>query len=105
MNNLVCHKGGVKMKSKRDIYEPMAVELGLTKKGAKDAVNYVFETIAKHLSDGEKVRIDGFGIFEVRERAERKGRNPQTGETITITAKKSPAFKAGKGLKDKVNEA
>ena len=93
------------MKSKRDIYEPMAVELGLTKKGAKDAVNYVFGEIAKHLADGEKVRIDGFGIFEVRERAERKGRNPQTGETITITAKKSPAFKAGKRLKDKVNEA
>ena len=91
------------MKTKRDIYESMAVELGLTKKGSKEAVDYVFGEISKYLSEG--VRIDGFGIFEVRERAERKGRNPQTGETIVIEAKKSPAFKAGKGLKDKVNKA
>lgn len=93
------------MKSKRDIFEPMAVDLGLTKKGAKEAVDYVFEKISEFLSDGEKVRIDKFGNFEVRERAERKGRNPQTGKAITITDKKSPAFKAGKGLKDKVNKA
>lgn len=92
------------MKSKRDIYEPMAVELGLTKKGAKDAVNYVFGEIAKHLADGEKVRIDGFGIFEVRERAERKGRNPQTGKAITIKAKKAPVFKSGTALKQLVNK-
>ena len=93
------------MKSKRDIFEPMAVDLGLTKKGAKDAVDYVFGKISEFLSDGEKVRIDKFGNFEVRERAERKGCNPQTGKEITITAKKSPAFKAGKGLKEKVNKA
>lgn len=93
------------MKSKRDIFEPMAVDLGLTKKGAKKAVDYVFEKISEFLSDGEKVRIDKFGNFEVRERAERKGRNPQTGKEITITAKKSPAFKAGKELKEKVNKA
>lgn len=93
------------MKSKRDIFEPMAVDLGLTKRGAKEAVDYVFEKISEFLSDGEKVRIDKFGNFEVRERAERKGRNPQTGKEITITAKKSPAFKAGKGLKEKVNKA
>ena len=106
LNNLVCHKGGVKkMKTKRDIYEPMAVELGLTKKGAKEAVDYVFRKISEYMSEGEKVRIDDFGNFEVRERAERKGRNPQTGENIVIEAKKSPAFKAGKGLKDKVNKA
>ena len=105
MKYIICHRGGVKMKSKRDIFEPMAVDLGLTKKGAKDAVDYVFEKISKFMSDGEKVRIDKFGNFEVRERAERKGRNPQTGEAITITAKKSPVFKAGKGLKDKVNKA
>lgn len=93
------------MKSKRDIYESMAVELGLTKKGAKEAVDYVFGEISKYLSEGEKVRIDDFGNFEVRKRAERKGRNPQTGEPIVIEAKKSPAFKAGTGLKDKVNKA
>lgn len=91
------------MKAKRDIYEPMAVELGLTKKGAKEAVDYVFAKIAEHLSDGEKVRIDNFGSFEVRKRAERKGRNPQTGEELTIKASNAPVFKAGKNLKDKVN--
>ena len=91
------------MKAKRDIYEPMASELGLTKKASKEAVEFVFAKIAEHLSEGEKVRIDGFGIFEVRNRAERKGRNPQTGKALTIKASKNPAFKAGKGLKDKVN--
>lgn len=91
------------MKTKRDIYESMASELGLTKKASKEAVEFVFAKIAEHLADGETVRIDGFGIFEVRDRAERKGRNPQTGEALTIKASKNPAFKAGKGLKDKVN--
>lgn len=92
------------MKSKRDIFEPMAVDLGLTKKGAKEAVDYVFEKISEFLSDGEKVRIDKFGNFEVRERAERKGRNPQTGETIKINASKAPVFKAGTALKELVNK-
>ena len=92
------------MKSKRDIFEPMAVDLGLTKKGAKEAVDYVFEKISEFLSDGEKVRIDKFGNFEVRERAERKGRNPQTGETIKIKASKAPVFKAGTALKELVNK-
>lgn len=91
------------MKAKRDISESMASELGLTKKASKEAVEFVFAKIAKHLAEGEKVRIDGFGTFEVRDRAERKGRNPQTGETLTIKASKIPAFKAGKQLKDKVN--
>ena len=92
------------MKSKRDIFEPMAVDLGLTKKGAKEAVDYVFEKISEYLSDGEKVRIAKFGNFEVRERAERKGRNPQTGETIKINASKAPVFKAGTALKELVNK-
>lgn len=91
------------MKAKQDIYESMAVELGLTKKGAKEAVDHVFNEIAKYLAEGEKVRIDNFGIFEVRNRAERKGRNRQTGQPLTIKASKNPAFKAGKHLKDKVN--
>ena len=91
------------MKTKRDIYESMAVELGLTKKASKEAVEYVFSKISEYMADGEKVRIDGFGIFEVRDRAERKGRNPQTGKELTIKASKNPSFKAGKGLKDKVN--
>lgn len=105
LNYIICHRGGVKMKSKRDIYEPMAVELGLTKKSSKEVVDYVFGKISEFLSDGEKVRIDKIGNFEVRERAERAGINPQTGEKITINAKKLPVFKAGKWLKDKVNKA
>lgn len=62
----------------------------------------MFDGIQTSLKDGEKVQVIGFGNFEVRERAARKGRNPQTGEEITIAASKSPAFKAGKQLKDAV---
>ena len=91
------------MKSKRDIYKSMAKELGYSNERSKEAVNYVFDKIAEFLADGEKVQLLGFGNFEVRERAERKGRNPQTGKALTIKASKNPAFKAGKGLKDKVN--
>ena len=74
----------------------------LTKKEAGLAVDAVFESIQKSLSDGEKVQLIGFGNFEVRERAARKGRNPQTGKEIDIPASKVPAFKAGKALKDAV---
>ncbi|MEG0628951.1 MAG: HU family DNA-binding protein, partial [Enterococcus sp.] len=66
------------------------------------AVDALFEGIQSSLKAGEKVQVIGFGNFEVRERAARKGRNPQTGEEITIAASKSPAFKAGKQLKDAV---
>ena len=62
----------------------------------------MFESIQKSLSDGEKVQLIGFGNFEVRDRAARKGRNPQSGEEIEIPASKVPAFKAGKALKDAV---
>lgn len=92
------------MKAKRDIYEPMAVELGLTKKASKEAVEYIFDKISEFLADGEKVQLLGFGNFEVRERAERKGRNPQTGKELTIKAKKAPVFKSGTALKELVNK-
>ena len=91
------------MKSKRDIYKSLAKDLGYSNARSKEAVEYVFDKIAEFLADGEKVQLIGFGNFEVRERAERKGRNPQTGKELTIKASKVPAFKAGKGLKDKVN--
>ena len=65
----------------------------------------VFDTVAQELAAGGKVQVIGFGTFEVRERAAREGRNPQNGKTITIAASKSPAFKAGKGLKEQVNAA
>lgn len=92
------------MKSKRDIYKSMAKELGYSNVRSKEAVEYIFDKISEFLSDGEKVQLLGFGNFEVRERAERKGRNPQTGKELTIKAKKAPVFKSGTALKELVNK-
>nr|WP_221426798.1 HU family DNA-binding protein [Sporosarcina cyprini] len=80
----------------------VAETAGLTKKDATKAVEAVFDTIQSALAKGDKVQLIGFGNFEVRERAARKGRNPQSGEEIEIAASKVPAFKAGKALKDAV---
>ena len=71
---------------------------------AELAVNAVFASVQKALVEDDKVQIIGFGTFEVRTRAARKGRNPQTGETIEIPASKNPVFKAGKALKEAVNQ-
>lgn len=90
------------MINKQSLVEQVAEKTGLTKKDATVAVDALFDGIQTSLKDGEKVQVIGFGNFEVRERAARKGRNPQTGEEITIAASKSPAFKAGKQLKDAV---
>lgn len=90
------------MINKQSLVEQVAEKTGLTKKDAMSAVDALFEGIQSSLKAGEKVQVIGFGNFEVRERAARKGRNPQTGEEITIAASKSPAFKAGKQLKDAV---
>ena len=81
----------------------MAAKTGLTKKNAEAALNAFVETVSEELAKGEKVSLVGFGTFEVSERAEREGRNPQTGETMKIAASKAPKFKAGKALKDQVN--
>lgn len=75
-----------------------------TKKDAEKALNVIVDVIKDALSEGEKVSIPDFGMFEVREKAERKGINPQTKEEIIVPARKSPAFKAAKKLKDLVNE-
>lgn len=75
----------------------------LTKKDAKKAVAAVFSTISDSLTKGDKVRIIGFGTFEVRDRKGREGRKPLTNEPIQIEASKTPAFKAGKQLKDLIN--
>ena len=72
-------------------------------KDAEKAVKALFDTIGEALAKEEKVQVIGFGTFEVRTRAERTGRNPRTKEEMTIPASKSPAFKAGKQLKDLVN--
>lgn len=90
------------MASKQDLIEKVAEATELTKKDAAAAVNATFNAISEYLSAGEKVQLIGFGNFEVRDRAERKGRNPQTGVEITIAASKVPAFKAGKSLKEAV---
>ncbi len=88
--------------NKTELINSVAEAAGLTKKDATKAVEAVFDTIQSTLADGEKVQLIGFGNFEVRERAARKGRNPQSGEEIQIAASKVPAFKAGKALKDAV---
>lgn len=92
------------MANKADLIEKVAASTDLTKKDATSAVEAVFETITNTLAEGEKVQIIGFGNFEVRDRAARKGRNPQTGEEIQIPASKVPAFKAGKALKEAVKK-
>lgn len=89
--------------NKTDLIDAVAEEAGLSKADAGRAVDAVFDSISGALKGGNKVSLVGFGTFLVRERAARQGRNPKTGETITIAAGKSPAFKAGKGLKDAVN--
>ena len=75
-----------------------------TKKDAEKAVAAVIDTITETLANGEKVSLVGFGTFEVKERAERLGHNPQTGEVMVIAANKAPVFKAGTALKNAVNK-
>jgi DNA-binding protein HU-beta len=89
--------------NKADLVAKIAEKSELTKKDAEKALNAFIEAVEEALKNGDKVQLVGFGTFEVRERAERKGRNPQTREEITIPASKAPIFKAGKALKDLVN--
>ena len=93
------------MANKQDLIAKVAEATELTKKDSAAAVDAVFAAVSEYLSKGEKVQLIGFGNFEVRERAARKGRNPQTGAAIKIAATTVPAFKAGKGLKEQVNAA
>ncbi|MFY9176609.1 MAG: HU family DNA-binding protein [Caldicoprobacterales bacterium] len=88
--------------NKAELIAAVAEKSELTKKDAEKAVNSIISVITETLSNGEKVQLVGFGTFEVRDRAERKGRNPQTKEEIVIPASKAPVFKAGKALKDAV---
>lgn len=89
--------------NKTDLISSVAQQSGLTKKDSESAINALVSVVTDTLVDGDKVVLVGFGTFETRNRAERKGRNPQTKQEITIPASKSPVFKAGKALKDKVN--
>ena len=90
------------MATKSEIVEAVANITGVSKAEAHRAVDAVFVTIADNLSRGEDVRLTGFGSFSVANRAERTGRNPQTGQTIRIPATKQPKFKPGEALKDAV---
>lgn len=85
--------------TKNELIEKVSKKSYLTKRATSDAVNYTFDFIRDALVRGEKVVITGFGTFLVRSRAARRGRNPQTGETIQIPAKKLPGFTAGKTIK------
>ena len=89
--------------NKTELINAIATKTGLNKKSSECALNAVVESIEDALKAGDKVSLVGFGTFEVRARAARKGRNPQTKQEITIPASKAPVFKAGKGLKAKVN--
>ena len=86
--------------NKTQLIEAVAKESNLKKKDAEAAINALLNTIENTLRDGDKVQIVGFGTFEVKHREARQGRNPATGETITIPASNHPAFTAGKALKD-----
>lgn len=90
--------------SKKVIVEAVAREAGMTQAAADKVVSAVLEAVSAELAKGEKVSFPGFGTFEVRERAARTGRNPQTGAEIQIAASKSVGFKQGSKLKDRVND-
>ncbi|MEI4618595.1 HU family DNA-binding protein [Bacillus cereus] len=89
--------------NKSELIKQVAIQSELTKPQASLAVDAVLESIQHALQTGEHVQLLGFGSFEVRERAAREGRNPQTGDALTIPARKTPVFKAGKALKEAVN--
>ncbi|RAS77271.1 HU family DNA-binding protein [Priestia endophytica] len=88
--------------NKTELVNAVATKSELTKQDAAKAVDALFKTISDTLSKEEKIQLIGFGTFEVRERAARTGRNPQTGEEMQIAASKVPAFKPGKELKEAV---
>lgn len=89
--------------TKSELSTQVAAQASLTRASADAAVNAVFSAITDALANGETVTLTGFGTFTVRSREARQGRNPRTGESITIAASRVPAFKAGKALRDAVN--
>ena len=89
--------------NKSELIDAIADSSGLTKAEAGRALDGFLDAVTTALSQGDSLALVGFGTFSVKERAERKGRNPQTGDEITIKAAKIPTFKAGKSLKDAVN--
>ena len=90
--------------NKAELIAAVAAKTGDTKKAAEASINAFVEAVTESLKKGDKVQLVGFGSFEVRKRAARKGRHPQTKEEIKRPASKAPVFKAGKALKDLVNK-
>lgn len=90
--------------NKAELITSIAEKSNLTKKDAEAALKGLIESIEEALEKGEKVQLVGFGTFETKQRAERKGRNPRSKEEIVIPASTVPAFKAGKEFKEKVNK-
>ena len=89
--------------NKAELVAAISEKAELSKKDSEKALKAFIDAVTEELTKGEKVQLVGFGTFEVSERPERTGRNPQTKETITIAASKAPKFKAGKALKDVIN--
>lgn len=89
--------------TKAELVEDVARAAELTKKDAERLVEIVFESIIETLNQGEKIELRGFGSFRVRERGARRGRNPKTGDPVSIPAKRVPYFKPGKELKELIN--
>jgi integration host factor subunit beta len=90
--------------TKAELVEKVAEEINLTKKQTEVIVNILFNSITEALSQGDKVELRGFGSFRIRKRNPREGRNPKTGDTVHIPAKQVPFFKAGKELREMVDD-
>ncbi|MGK0673067.1 MAG: integration host factor subunit alpha [Halothiobacillaceae bacterium] len=90
--------------TKADLVEYLYEELGLNKREAKDLVEMFFEEIRKALAEGEDVKLSGFGHFHLRDKNERPGRNPKTGEIIPVSARRVVTFRAGQKLKSLIEE-
>jgi len=90
--------------TKADLVEKVAQQADMTKKDAEQLVEIIFESITDTLNRGEKIELRGFGSFRVRERNARKGRNPKTGVSVSIPAKRVAYFKPGKELKEIINQ-
>lgn len=89
--------------NKTELIAAVAEKAGLTKKDVEKTITATLETIKEVVAEGDKVQVVGFGTFEARQRNQREGQNPRTGEKVTIPATTVPAFKAGKAFKDAVN--
>lgn len=90
--------------TKSDIVETVYQNVGFTKKRAAEVVNLILDSMKEALENGDKVKISGFGNFEIRKKDARKGRNPQTGAEITITERRVMTFKPSQVLKDRLNQ-